>query len=58
MKMVVLPPGGFLMGSTDEQVEAAVTASRSSGDPEWEQDRMRAAERPLHKVVLTRPIAM
>ncbi len=58
MKMVVLPPGSFLMGSTDEQVEAAIKQAIERGDEQWVQDRIRNAERPQHKVVLTKPLAI
>ena len=58
MKMVLLPPGEFLMGSTDEQVEAAIKTAIQRGDEKWGQDRIRDAERPQHKVVLTKPLAM
>ena len=58
MKMVLLPPGEFLMGSTDEQVETAIKTAIQRGDEQWAQDRIRNAERPQHKVVLTKPLAM
>ncbi len=58
MKMVLLPPGEFLMGSTDEQVEAAIQKLRERGEQEWLTFRIRAAERPQHKVVLTKPLAI
>jgi formylglycine-generating enzyme required for sulfatase activity len=58
MKMVLLPPGEFLMGSSDEQVEAAIKKAIERNDEQWAQDRIRNAERPQHKVVLTKPLAI
>ena len=51
MKMVLIPPGEFMMGSTDEQVEAALA------DPATK-DLIQSHERPQHRVVLTRPLLM
>ena len=59
MKMVLLPPGEFLMGSSDEQVEAAIKMASERGEAvNGNRIRIRNAERPQHKVVLTKPLAM
>jgi formylglycine-generating enzyme required for sulfatase activity len=58
MKLVLIPPGEFLMGSSDEQVEAAVSTSIQRDERKGQQDRIRRAERPQHQVVLTRPLWM
>jgi len=57
-KMVLIPPGEFLMGSTDEQVEAALKiAEVLEADPATK-DRVSKTERPQHKVVITKPYLM
>jgi formylglycine-generating enzyme required for sulfatase activity len=51
--LVLIPPGEFLMGSTDEQVEATLEA-----DAAFRQipiDRIPNSERPQHRVVITKP---
>ncbi len=58
MKMVLIPPGEFLMGSTDEQVEAALKAAREEKADAGTQDRIQAVERPQHRVVITKPFLM
>lgn len=57
MKVILIPPGEFLMGSTDEQVEAAVTPVEAANDRGL-QDRVRRTEQPQHKVLITRPFLM
>ena len=54
-KMVLIPPGEFLMGSTDSQVEAALTAAAEFKRDQAAMDRIRNAERPQHNVVLSQP---
>lgn len=51
MKFRLIPPGEFLMGSTPEEVEAALPIA---GDDQTWQDCIRS-EGPLHKVILTQP---
>ena len=53
MTMILLPPGEFMMGSTDEQVEAALKVA----DPQAK-DRIQKSERPQHRVVITKPFRM
>ena len=50
-KMVLIPPGEFLMGSTDEQVEEIV------GKNEYFKG-IQTTERPQHRVVITNPLLM
>jgi len=58
MKFVLIPPGEFLMGSSDEQVAAALkVAEEIKADPST-MDRIQKAERPQHKVVITKPFLM
>ncbi len=52
MKFRLLPPGEFLMGSTPEEIAAALPAAAS--DTLW-QDCIRS-EGPQHQVVLTQPV--
>jgi formylglycine-generating enzyme required for sulfatase activity/serine/threonine protein kinase len=56
MKMVLLPPGEFLMGSTDEQVAAAVAAARAAGDDAATINKIETLERPRLRVEFDRPI--
>lgn len=55
MKLVLIPPGEFEMGSTDEQIAAAKTAAEAAKvGPEVKQ-RIDKSERPMHRVVLSQP---
>ncbi len=58
MKMVVIPPGEFLMGSTDEQVEAALKVAEEIKTDQGTKDRIQKAERPQHRVVISKPFLM
>jgi formylglycine-generating enzyme required for sulfatase activity len=51
MKFRLIPPGEFLMGSTPEEIEAALKLIRY---PSWRENI--ESEGPQHKVVLTQPI--
>ncbi|QDU31403.1 Serine/threonine-protein kinase PrkC [Anatilimnocola aggregata] len=57
-KMVLIPPGEFMMGSTDEQVEAALKAADEIKADGGVISRIEKAERPQHKVVITKPLLM
>lgn len=52
MKLRLIPPGEFMMGSTPSEITDALPAAGS--DTQW-QDCIRS-EGPLHRVVLTQPI--
>ena len=58
MKLVLIPPGEFLMGSTDEQVEAALKVADEIITDQPTKDRIQKNERPQHKVVITKPLLM
>ena len=52
MKLRLIPPGEFLMGSTPEEIEAAL---RFAGEDQvWRERINRKA--PLHRVILTQPV--
>ncbi|MEZ5948428.1 MAG: SUMF1/EgtB/PvdO family nonheme iron enzyme [Planctomycetaceae bacterium] len=52
MKFRLIPPGEFLMGSTPEEIEAAL---KVAGEDEGWRERINS-EAPQHKVVLTQPV--
>ncbi|MCA8998242.1 MAG: formylglycine-generating enzyme family protein, partial [Planctomycetaceae bacterium] len=52
MKFRIMPPGEFLMGSTPEEIEAALKVAGEDGA--W-RERIKS-EAPQHKVVLTQPV--
>ncbi|MBI1311544.1 SUMF1/EgtB/PvdO family nonheme iron enzyme [bacterium] len=52
MKFRLIPPGEFLMGSTPEEVEAAL--KMTGEDENWQ--AMIRSEAPRHRVILTRPV--
>ena len=53
MQMVLIPPGEFLMGSTDAQVEAALKFDATTAPAT--RDRIQNAERPRHGVTISKP---
>ncbi|MFO1041724.1 MAG: SUMF1/EgtB/PvdO family nonheme iron enzyme [Planctomycetaceae bacterium] len=56
-KMILIPPGEFLMGSTDEQVEA-VRKLANELDDHGILRKIEQTERPQHKVLITKPFLM
>jgi len=56
--MILIPPGEFLMGSSDEQVEAALKAAEEIQAESGIKGRIEHAERPQHQVVITKPFLM
>lgn len=58
MKLVLIPPGEFLMGSSDDQADAAISESTQRGEARWIQVRIEKGERPQHRVELTEPMLM
>ena len=51
MKFVLIPPGEFMMGSTQEEVDSLIALQPNS---KWH--KFHASEAPRHRVVLTQPI--
>ena len=52
-KMILIPPGEFLMGSTDEQVAAALKFADQEA-----RERIENPERPQHRVFISRPFLL
>ncbi len=57
-KMILIPPGEFLMGSTDAQVDAAAKFAAAAGAEPHSINRIRKAERPQHRAVVAHPFRM
>jgi len=53
MKLVLIPPGEFGMGSTEEEVQQLLTQAKERNRPEWALHRIRG-EAPKHRVKITR----
>ncbi len=58
MKMILIPPGEFLMGSSDEQIAAAAKVAEEINAEAVTKDRIAKVERPQHRVVITKPFRM
>jgi len=54
MKFVLIPPGEFMMGSTEEEVEQLLKEAKERQDAQWYIDRL-PSEAPRHRVRITRP---
>lgn len=54
-KMVLIPPGEFLMGSSDEQIEAIIKDAEELRAGQDTIGRIQKDERPQHRVVITKP---
>jgi formylglycine-generating enzyme required for sulfatase activity len=57
-KMILIPPGEFLMGSTDEQLEALRKITEELKIDAAEMTRVQQRERPQHRVVITKPFRL
>ena len=56
--MILIPPGEFLMGSTDEQVAEALKVADEIQTDQATKDRIQKSEGPQHKVVITKPFLL
>jgi formylglycine-generating enzyme required for sulfatase activity len=54
MKLVLIPPGEFLMGSSGDEVPLLVQEFRQKGAHDWVLDRV-PAESPQHRVKIVQP---
>jgi formylglycine-generating enzyme required for sulfatase activity/tRNA A-37 threonylcarbamoyl transferase component Bud32 len=54
----LIPPGEFLMGSADEQIAAALNEAAQGNVDQGVKLRIQKAERPQHRVVITKPFWM
>ena len=57
MKLVLIPPGEFDMGSTKEQVERLLEEAKPQNAPAYYIERVRT-ELPKHRVKITRPFCL
>jgi formylglycine-generating enzyme required for sulfatase activity len=57
-KMILIPPGEFLMGSTDEQVAAALRVAEEIKADGGALNRIENSERPQHRVVISKPFLL
>lgn len=58
MKLVLIPPGEFQMGSTDEQVAEALQVAEEINAESTTKERLQKVERPQHRVVITKPFGL
>lgn len=54
MKFVLLPPGEFMMGSTEKEVAQLTEEGKRDDAPDWYMERL-PGEMPQHRVRITRP---
>lgn len=57
-KMVLIPPGEFLMGSSNKQIDAALEVAKEINAAQGAVERIQKVERPQHNVVISRPFLM
>ncbi|MBC7817344.1 MAG: SUMF1/EgtB/PvdO family nonheme iron enzyme [Planctomycetaceae bacterium] len=57
-KLILIPPGEFLMGTSDEQMAAAVLDSVERERGQDVANAIRINERPQHRVVITKPFQL
>ena len=55
MKMVLIPPGEFMMGSSEEEIEAVLRDVEEAGVSGEEVNKTFVGEGPQHRVRITRP---
>ena len=57
MKFRVIPPGEFLMGSSEQEIKKLLEEAKEQNLPEWIVERI-PAEGPQHRVTLTKPFGL
>jgi formylglycine-generating enzyme required for sulfatase activity len=58
VKLMLIPAGEFMMGSTDAQIAEAVAAAKGVNLSKMMIERIETGERPQHKVIITKPYYM
>jgi formylglycine-generating enzyme required for sulfatase activity/outer membrane biosynthesis protein TonB len=54
MKLALIPPGEFDMGSTPEEIASALEEGKKNNESQWYSDRV-SEEGPRHRVKISRP---
>jgi formylglycine-generating enzyme required for sulfatase activity len=54
MKLVLIPPGEFDMGSTEAEAEKLLEQAKATNQPSWYIERL-SSEAPKHRVRITKP---
>jgi WD40 repeat protein/formylglycine-generating enzyme required for sulfatase activity len=57
LKMVLIPPGEFMMGTSDEVIQSLLQKAMGTNDEEWYRTHL-PREKPQHKVILTHAVYM
>ena len=55
MKLMLIPPGEFDMGSSDEEIKRLLGEAAPFDELEWYRGQVRRSEGPQHRVRITRP---
>jgi len=55
MKLVLIPPGEFDMGSSEEEIKRLLEEAAPFDELEWYRGQVRRTEGPQHRVRITRP---
>jgi formylglycine-generating enzyme required for sulfatase activity len=55
MRLTLIPPGEFLMGSSDDQIAAALKIAQLEESDDGVITRIEKSERPAHNVVISKP---
>lgn len=58
MKLLLIPPGEYLMGSSDAEVDVGLKLAESIDADENTRKRIEGTERPQHRVTITKPFLL